>query len=153
MFGMALSTRYQHGIDGYRWKCSTCNFTASLHSRSFFTKSKFSLPVLILFIYYWAKQSPQKSGFGGLILNENGDNRKSMNQNSFTENTMVGHWVFDGIERDSKRCFLVKVEQRDADTLLPLIEEFYLGPRLCTMDGLRIIISWNLYAQRGYSSG
>ena len=48
------------GIDGYLWKCSTCNFTASLHSGSFFTKSKLSLPVLILLIYYWAKQSPQK---------------------------------------------------------------------------------------------
>ena len=55
-----MLTRYQQGIDDYHWKCSTCNFTASLRSRSFFTKSKLSLPVLILLIYYGAKQSPQK---------------------------------------------------------------------------------------------
>ena len=32
-----------------------------------------------------------------------------------------GHWVFGGIERVSGECFLVKVQQRDAGTLLPLI--------------------------------
>ena len=53
-------TRCQKGIDGYRWKCSTCNFMASVRSGSFFIKSKLSLTVLVLLIYYWAKQSPQK---------------------------------------------------------------------------------------------
>ena len=34
-----------------------------------------------------------------------------------------GHWVFGGIERVSGECFLVEVQQRDANTLLPLIAQ------------------------------
>ena len=56
-----------------------------------------------------------------------------------------GHWVFGGIECGSNRGFLVKVEQRDANTLLPLIEDWILlGPRLCPMVGVRIITSTKL---------
>ena len=33
-----------------------------------------------------------------------------------------GRWVFGGIERVSGECFLVKVQQRDAGTLLPLCD-------------------------------
>ena len=35
-----------------------------------------------------------------------------------------GHWVFGGIERGTKKCFLVEVAQRDANTLLPTIEDW-----------------------------
>ena len=35
-----------------------------------------------------------------------------------------GHWVFGGIERVSGECFLVEVQQRDANTLLPLIAQY-----------------------------
>ena len=37
---------------------------------------------------------------------------------------MDGHWGFGGIERVSGECFLVEVQQRDANTLLPLIAQF-----------------------------
>ena len=33
-----------------------------------------------------------------------------------------GVWVFGGIERDSKNCFLTTVEDRNADTLIPIIK-------------------------------
>ena len=34
-----------------------------------------------------------------------------------------GHWVFGGMERVTGECFLVKVDRRDATTLLPLIQQ------------------------------
>ena len=35
-----------------------------------------------------------------------------------------GHWVFGGIERVSGKAFLVEVAQRDAATLIPLIQQY-----------------------------
>ena len=37
-----------------------------------------------------------------------------------------GIWVFGGIERDSKNCFLSSVEDRSAETLIPIINEHVL---------------------------
>ena len=33
-------------------------------------------------------------------------------------------WVFGGIEEDSRKCFLVAVEKRDKQTLLPMIQQW-----------------------------
>ena len=35
-----------------------------------------------------------------------------------------GQWVFGGIEQDSRKCFLVAVEKRDEQTLLPIIQKW-----------------------------
>lgn len=35
-----------------------------------------------------------------------------------------GQWVFGGIERDSRKCFIIAVEDRSEATLLPLIEKY-----------------------------
>ena len=35
-----------------------------------------------------------------------------------------GQWVFGGIEQDSMKCFLVAVERRDEETLLPIIQQW-----------------------------
>ena len=35
-----------------------------------------------------------------------------------------GQWVFDGIETESRNCFMVAVEKRDEGTLLPIIEKW-----------------------------
>ena len=35
-------------------------------------------------------------------------------------------WVFGGIDRDSRDCFVVMVDQRNADTLLPIIHQYIL---------------------------
>lgn len=37
-----------------------------------------------------------------------------------------GQWVFGGIERDSGECFMVPVERRDKETLLPIIKNWIL---------------------------
>ena len=46
--------------------------------------------------------------------------RRKYNQGRYTE----GHWVFGGVERIMGNAFLVEVEKRDAETLLPIIEEY-----------------------------
>ncbi|XP_072156788.1 uncharacterized protein [Bemisia tabaci] len=38
----------------------------------------------------------------------------------------IRQWVFSGIENDSNKCFLVKVDERDARTLVALIKKFIL---------------------------
>ena len=38
--------------------------------------------------------------------------------------TVDGHWVFGGVERITGECFLVEVQQRDAATLLPIVQNF-----------------------------
>ena len=35
-----------------------------------------------------------------------------------------GQWVFGGIEEDTRKCFLVPVEDRSEATLLPIIREW-----------------------------
>ena len=35
-----------------------------------------------------------------------------------------GQWVFGGIGQDSRKCFLVAVERRDEETLLPIIQKW-----------------------------
>ena len=35
-------------------------------------------------------------------------------------------WLFGGVERGSNKCFLIPVERRNADTLLPIIQNFVL---------------------------
>ena len=37
---------------------------------------------------------------------------------------MEGQWVFGGVEQDSRKCFLVAVERRDEETLLPIIQKW-----------------------------
>ena len=45
-----------------------------------------------------------------------------------------GQWVFGGICRETKACFLVPVERRDKDTLLPIIRAHILPGILMMSD-------------------
>ena len=52
-----------------------------------------------------------------------------------------GIWVFGGIERDSKNCFLSSVEDRSAETLIPIIKEHVLPGTTIISD------CWKAYAR------
>uniref|UniRef100_A0A914VW32 ISXO2-like transposase domain-containing protein n=1 Tax=Plectus sambesii TaxID=2011161 RepID=A0A914VW32_9BILA len=42
-------------------------------------------------------------------------------------------WILGGVERVSKKCFMVEVDRRDADTLMPIIQQWVLpGSRVIT---------------------
>ena len=62
--------RYAEGIDKYRWACA-CTFSASVRNDSFFMKSHLELHKIILMIYYWANQTPQKKASRELELGSN----------------------------------------------------------------------------------
>ena len=52
-----------------------------------------------------------------------------------------GQWIFGGICRETKACFLVPVEHRDKDTLLPIIR----AHRYC-LPGTRVMSDmWKAY--------
>ena len=59
-------------------------------------------------------------------------------------------WIFGGIDRDTKESFVVKVDQRNKETLIPLINTFVLpGSKICS-DG------WKAYTSlesEGYIHG
>ena len=45
-----------------------------------------------------------------------------------------GQWVFGGIERGMDRCFFRVVEQRNKDTLLPIIRDWVLPGSVVMLD-------------------
>ena len=50
-----------------------------------------------------------------------------------------GKWIFGGICRETKACFLVPVERRDKDTLIPVVRAQIL-PGICVMSDM-----WKAY--------
>lgn len=59
-----------------------------------------------------------------------------------------GVWVFGGIERDSKNCFLTTVEDRSADTLIPIIKGNVLPSTTIISDCWK---SYSRLSEEGYT--
>ncbi len=53
-------------------------------------------------------------------IDESKFGKRKYNKGRYVE----GHWVFGGIERDSKDAFMVEVPNRTAATLLPIIQRY-----------------------------
>lgn len=66
---------------------------------------------------------PVKIGGDGVIveIDETVLSKRKYNRGRLIVNQQ---WFFGGVERGNGRCFLVPVERRDAQTLLPLIQKF-----------------------------
>ena len=62
--------------------------------------------------------------------------------------SVEGQWVFDGIEEDSRRCFLVAVEDRSEATLLPIIKDWIEPGTLIVSDCWK---SYHNLNKHGYS--
>ena len=58
-----------------------------------------------------------------------------------------GQWVFGGLCRDTRSCFMVPVEKRDSDTLLRIIEEKIHPGTTIISDCWR---AYNCLSERGY---
>ena len=53
-----------------------------------------------------------------------------------------GQWVFGGIEEDTRKCFLVPVEDRSEATLLPIIREWIEPGTLIVSDCWKSYCCW-----------
>jgi transposase-like protein len=67
-------------------------------------------------------QNPVEIGGPGIHveIDESKFGRRKYNRGRWQE----GHWVFGGIERITGKSFLVEVQKRDANTLLPIIMQY-----------------------------
>ncbi|CAG2189290.1 unnamed protein product [Mytilus edulis] len=65
---------------------------------------------------------PQKIGGPGLIveIDEAKFGKRKYNRGRVVD----GNWVLGGICRETKEIFLMKVDKRDKDTLIPIIEQY-----------------------------
>ena len=61
-----------------------------------------------------------------------------------------GVWVFGGIERESKKCFMVPVEDRSSATLLPIIHQYVLPGTKIMSDCWK---SYSTLSEEGYIHG
>lgn len=70
---------------------------------------------------YWATINSQKIGGPGKVVEI--DEAKIGKRKNNRGRPLEGQWVFGGIERGSKNCFLIAVENRSSDVLTKIIEE------------------------------
>ena len=61
-----------------------------------------------------------------------------------------GVWVFGGIERESRRCFMVSVEDRTAVTLISIIKQYILPGTKVMSDCWK---SYDMLEEEGYIHG
>ena len=68
------------------------------------------------------QQHPMTIGGPGIEveIDESKFGRREYNRGRWQE----GHWVFRGVERITGRAFMVEVGQRDAATLIPIIQQY-----------------------------
>ena len=66
------------------------------------------------------KESVQIGGPGEIVeIYESKFGKRKYNK----EKRVEGVWVFSGIDRRTRECFLVPVEDRSAETLIPIIKK------------------------------
>lgn len=77
-------------------------------------------------------QNPLKIGDKGTIveIDETVLVRRKYNRGK----NVSEQWIFGGVERGSGKCFLVPVEHRNADTLLPIIQKHILPNTTIMLD-------------------
>ena len=164
---------YEQSGDGFRWYCKTWKKRKSIREGSFFKESRMSLHSIIVIMYCWARDIPQKNAceeaggasprtivdwynfcrdicaqwlennpmeIGGLT--ENGDSivveideSKFFHRKYHRGQWRQGHWVFGGIESQSRKCFLVEVPDRRRETLEEKIRQFILPGTHIISDG------------------
>lgn len=85
----------------------------------------------VCFLHY--TKNPVKIGGPGIVveIDETVISKRKYNRGRLVSNQQ---WFFGGVERGSGRCFLHPVERRDANTLLPLIQQYILPGSIIISD-------------------
>ncbi|XP_029648038.1 uncharacterized protein LOC115222079 [Octopus sinensis] len=162
--------------DGVIWSCKRpCRKTVSIRKGTFLENSKLKCEQIVDILYFWAKGDSAKGishecrianvavtdwrNFIRDTLAEyyvaqniklGGPNRiVEIAESAFIRRKHnVGHqWVFGALERGTRRCFLVAVEDQTADSLLGIIQERILPGTTVISDLWR---SYDTRNQPGY---
>ncbi|CAF3574980.1 unnamed protein product [Rotaria socialis] len=127
--------------DEFVWRCGKCKSTRTIRHGTFFSNSKLAIRQVLDLTYFWAESTivdwknfsrdlcgehfsrhPVVIGGPGHIveIDESAWTKRKYNRGRLVSN----QWVFVGIDRDTRECFAVLVDQRDAATLLPIIHQY-----------------------------
>lgn len=81
-------------------------------------------------VIYMIKSLMYTLGPGHIVeIDESAFGKSKYNKGRFIKT----QWVFGGIDITTRECFLVEVDQRDAATLLPIIEQYILPGNVCNL--------------------
>ena len=133
-------------------KRTRCGFKTSIRTGTFFAKNHLSLGVILKFIHLWVYNTPlnlitfnlniaqhtavdfanfcREATYDHMIVNSKQLGRPGehveIDESKFGRrrgHRVQGQWVFGGFQRGSGDIFMVSVDSRDRDTLLPIIEK------------------------------
>ena len=90
---------------------------------------KFEVAKIKFDVFLWKRNHP--AVIGGPNVEVEIDESKFGKRKYNRGRTVDGHWVFGGVERMTGECFLVEVQQRDAATLLPIVQNFVRARKHC----------------------
>ena len=97
----------------------------------------------IVFDYFLSNPEPI-GGVGSIVeIDESKIGRRKYHRGHHVE----GQWVFGGIDRQTGKVFLVPVEKRDQETLIPLIKSWILPHSTIISDCWK---AYNVLNQEGY---
>uniref|UniRef100_A0A914HPR6 ISXO2-like transposase domain-containing protein n=1 Tax=Globodera rostochiensis TaxID=31243 RepID=A0A914HPR6_GLORO len=127
-----LKDRATHGHIIKTWRCSNraCNSSKGLRSNTWFDPSKLEFHTILKFIYWWSQEvaanyvlQQQQNPIGGQNMTVEIDEALFTKRKSHQGRQLPEQWVFGGICRETRECFLVAVPDRTAATLLPIIAQ------------------------------
>ncbi|CAF1373687.1 unnamed protein product, partial [Didymodactylos carnosus] len=133
--------KYPRAQDKYQWRCRSkgCKLTRSIRDGTFFSNSKLTIQQILDSIYYcsqgddthehlrrhcnFSSEYPAEIGGVGHVveIDESAWTKRKYNLGRVVQN----QWIFGGIDKDTRECFAVTVDRRDADAC------FKISDRLC----------------------
>ena len=122
--------REKAGKERVLWRCPRkgCRREVSLRKDTFFEGSHLEIEKILRILHLWSTKTPLNK----MRVEVEVSTKTAVDWYNFVRDvcatyalrTVDGHWVFGGVERITGECFLVEVQQRDAATLLPIVQNF-----------------------------
>ncbi|XP_072379727.1 uncharacterized protein [Diabrotica undecimpunctata] len=151
-------------IDQYMWKCKGCSKSTSIRHGSVFAGSHLAISQIIIIIYGFANDFPQKLICREALLPTTSNTvsdwlnlcrrvctkyfeQHPVELGGFNENGesltvelnefqyRKVQWVFGGVERNTGKVLLTPVQARNKETLLPIISRTILPGTVIVTDG------------------
>ncbi|CAF3605641.1 unnamed protein product [Rotaria socialis] len=117
------------------WRCRKCKKYKNYSTRHIFSNSKLAIRQVLDLTYFWVQQIEShaflrrhcKLASDSTIVDWKNFARDLCGEHflRYPVGRLVSNqWIFGDIDRDTRECFAVLVDQRDAATLLPIIYQY-----------------------------